>query len=120
MARLDRSDQIHPKPVPRGRVRYCLGILSLGAAICLGFFALRALNGYGDPGPWTDQEDPSLTVFSFLSCRKYPPSLLYAMMTLGPAIIALACFDREPGWIGGLFHFFTSPRGGSEVRPPSR
>ncbi|MEE8370499.1 MAG: hypothetical protein V3R73_00030, partial [Sphingomonadales bacterium] len=64
------------------------------------FIALRAANVYGDPVPWTAQSSGVFTLLSFLNCDKYPPSLLYTLMTLGPAIIALAVFDREPGWLG--------------------
>jgi len=69
----------------------------LGAALTLGFFALRAANVYGDPRPWTEQPTRLWTVLSFLNCTKYPPSLLYLAMTLGPAILTLAIFDRPLG-----------------------
>jgi len=69
----------------------------LGAAVTLGFIVLRAANVYGDPRPWTEQSSPMWTFLSFLNCTKYPPSLLYLGMTLGPAILALAAFDRPLG-----------------------
>jgi uncharacterized membrane protein len=53
-------------------------------------------NGYGDPAPWTAQRSPTYTVLSFLNTVKYPPSLDFLLMTLGPAFLALAWFDR-PG-----------------------
>src|SRR5262249_2496573 len=59
------------------------GLLALGTALCLGFVLLRAGNGYGDPDPWLWQRDGLFTVLSFLNCHKYPPSLLYLLMTLG-------------------------------------
>jgi uncharacterized membrane protein len=66
----------------------------LGGALTLGFFALRSTNWYGDPSPWAPQATWELTVISFFRASKYPPSLLYLLMTLGPAILALAAMDR--------------------------
>jgi len=83
------------KPHRRRRV-----ILGLGAATTLAFVVLRAVNMYGDPRPWSPQQSLSSTVLSFLNCEKYPPSLLFVLMTLGPALILLALFDRSPGAIG--------------------
>ena len=72
-------------------------LLRLGAAITLGFIVLRATNLYGDPAPWTVQETWLSTLLSFLNCEKYPPSLLYLMMTLGPALMLLAAFEHARG-----------------------
>jgi uncharacterized membrane protein len=73
-------------------------LLGLGAALTVTFVLLRAVNLYGDPHPWSAQErGPEFTVFSFLNCTKYPASLLYLLMTLGPAIFALGLFDRPLG-----------------------
>lgn len=69
-------------------------LFSLGAAITLGFVILRATNLYGDPAPWVTQDAWLATVLSFINCEKYPPSLLYLMMTLGPALILLAAFEH--------------------------
>ena len=71
----------------------------LGFALSICFVVLRAVNVYGDPHPWTAQSTPLWTFLSFLNCTKYPPSLLYLLMTLGPAILALAVFDRPLSWI---------------------
>ena len=79
----------------RDRRRWWL--LGLGIALALLFVALRALNGYGDRAHWTAQSDDLFTLLSFLNCTKYPPSLLFVLMTLGPAILALAVFDRPLG-----------------------
>ncbi len=78
---------------PHRRRRYLLG---LGLGVTLMFVVLRWLNQYGDPTPWTPQANAEFTFLSFLNPWKYPPSLLYVLMTLGPAILALAWFDRGP------------------------
>jgi uncharacterized membrane protein len=72
-------------------------LLATAAVVSAGFAALRAVNAYGDPVPWTPQPTTLFTVLSFLDTHKYPPSLLYLMMTLGPMFAALAWLDREPG-----------------------
>jgi uncharacterized membrane protein len=68
-------------------------LFRLGGAITLGFVVLRAINIYGDPSRWSVQSSPVMTVLSFLAVSKYPPSLLFLMMTLGPAMIFLGWFD---------------------------
>ena len=75
-------------------------IFGLGAAMTLAFAVTRAINVYGDPKPWSLREAPWFTAFSFLNCEKYPPSLLFLLMTLGPALMMLAWFDRGAGEIG--------------------
>jgi uncharacterized membrane protein len=72
-------------------------LLGLGAAVTVGFLVLRVTNVYGDPTPWTPQDTWLSTILSFLNCEKYPPSLLYLMMTLGPALILLALFAQVRG-----------------------
>jgi uncharacterized membrane protein len=80
-------------------------ILGLGVALTLAFFVLRALNLYGNGeastsfflpstvGPWKVQPSLTLTIIAFFDTLKYPPSLDYLLMTLGPALIVLACLD---------------------------
>ena len=81
-------------------------LLKLGAAVTLGFVLLRATNLYGDPAPWTAQSTWLATVLSFLNCEKYPPSLLYLMMTLGPALMLLAAFEHARGWLAAALATF--------------
>lgn len=87
---------------------YCLGqvfrwnperrqkfLLWLGAGLSAAFVLLRALNVYGDPARWAAQNSKLVTVLSFLNTTKYPPSLLFLMMTLGPALMAMAWLERR-------------------------
>ena len=67
-----------------------------GAAAIVAFAAIRAINGFGDPVPWSVQDSPTLTALSMLNTTKYPPSLAFLLMTLGPALLLLAWFDRRP------------------------
>ncbi|MDB5350764.1 MAG: hypothetical protein JWN86_2011 [Planctomycetota bacterium] len=86
--------------IPRVSLRRGV-LLSLGLTMTAAFVALRWSNLYGDPRPWTSQpRGPEFTILSFLNCQKYPPSLQFLLMTLGPAIAMLAVFDRGAGRIG--------------------
>src|SRR5436305_1692554 len=71
-------------PVRRRRI-----MLTLGVTLTIAFFVIRAVNRYGDPVPWSGPR----AVLSFLNCTKYPPSLDFILMTLGPALLALAWLD---------------------------
>lgn len=71
--------------------------LALGVALSAAFVALRLLNGYGDPAPWATQATWWRTVLSFLNTTKYPASLLFLLMTLGPAIAVLPWLERVGG-----------------------
>jgi uncharacterized membrane protein len=84
--------------LPRGWRRPL--VFGLGAAVTLAFILLRLWNHYGDPRPWQPQSSLLWTFLSFLNCTKYPASLLYLLMTLGPALLALAIFDRSLGPLG--------------------
>jgi len=67
----------------------------LGVGLVAGFLVLRFANVYGDPFPWGWGKSSLWTVMSFLNTNKYPPSLLFLMMTLGPAILLLRAFDAR-------------------------
>jgi uncharacterized membrane protein len=66
----------------------------IGLALAIGFLVLRGINGYGDPQKWSTQV-PGMTALSFLRVNKYPPSLDFLLMTLGPALLLLSWFGRH-------------------------
>ncbi len=76
-----------PQAWPRQALR-----LGLGAVLL--FVVLRLVNRYGDPHPFSQQRDGVFTLLSFLNCQKYPPSLIYLLMTLGPALVFLGGLHR--------------------------
>jgi hypothetical protein len=86
-------------------------LLAIGGTATALFIALRALNIYGDPAPWSTQKNLVFTVLSFVNTTKYPPSLLFLLMTLGPAIMALAAFETRAGvhgLVGRVREFFVT------------
>lgn len=75
-------------------------LIRWGWGLTLAFAWLRASNFYGDAAAWTAQDGDLATLMAFLRCTKYPPSLLYLLMTLGPGLLLLAALDRPlPSWL---------------------
>jgi uncharacterized membrane protein len=94
---------------------YCLGmvfdwdadrrrrfLVRLGLAMAAAFVVVRGVNDYGDPLRWSHQASPVFTVLSFLNVTKYPPSLDFLLMTLGPAMVVMA-------WLEKFQFSFTNP-----------
>jgi len=70
-------------------------IRRIGLLLIAAFIVIRAINIYGDPSAWSVQPSGLFTALSFINTTKYPPSLLYLLMTLGPALVALSWFDSR-------------------------
>jgi Predicted membrane protein len=87
-------------------------LLRIGLGCIAVFLVLRGFNVYGDPVPWAVQSRGSMTLVSFLNLNKYPPSLLFLLMTLGPVLLALHALDGQtptllrPAQIIGKVPFF--------------
>jgi len=79
-------------------------LLFLGSAVTLGFVVLRGLNAYGNPaggvaasspGQWHRLPTTLMTMVYFLDVEKYPPSLQFLLMTIGPSLLLLSWLDRS-------------------------
>jgi uncharacterized membrane protein len=82
-------------PAARGRI-----MVRMGLALTIAFVVLRAINIYGDPVPWEHQRSLVFTLLSFLNCTKYPASLDFLLMTLGPSLLLMAYLDRRTFTLG--------------------
>ena len=87
-----------------GRLR--LKIAVTGAIVLGIFILLRAFNVYGDPSNWERQKTFLYSLFSFVNTNKYPPSLLFLTMTIGPALLLLAAFGNGSGRIGSFLKVY--------------
>jgi uncharacterized membrane protein len=74
-------------------------LLWTGVAATALFVVLRATHSYGNAIPWTPQRTSGLTAAAFFNVRKYPPSLQFLLMTLGPVLVALALVESARGRI---------------------
>jgi uncharacterized membrane protein len=88
------------KMEPERRRRICL---SLGLGAIALFLVVRGINLYGDKVPWSVQpRGPVFTALSFLDVRKYPASLSFLLMTLGPLLLVIPFFERLEGKLADL------------------
>ena len=81
-------------------------LLSLGSGAITLFIILRSGNFYGDAAHWSVQKNFIFSVLSFLNVTKYPPSLLYTLITLGPALIFLAFAEKHLNILTGKIVVF--------------
>jgi len=81
-------------------------MIQIGLGAVAAFFVIRGFNIYGDPGPWSVQENFMLSVISFFNTEKYPPSLLYLLMTLGPSMFILAYTEKLSGKLSQIVSIF--------------
>ena len=72
-------------------------LLKIGLTLTILFFVIRGVNLYGDPYIWSSQKSLSFTIMSFFNISKYPPSLIYLLITLGPSIIFLSYAEKWQG-----------------------
>jgi uncharacterized membrane protein len=80
--------------------------LTLGAAMCVAFLVLRGLDLYGDPRPWHASRLPPL--LAFLNTTKYPASLSFLLMTLGPMFVMLGLAEHTDGGSGRAAKILTT------------
>lgn len=71
------------------RDRVCL---ATGSVMIAMFVLIRAFGAYGDTSVWALNTQTG--IMGFLNTQKYPPSLLFILMTLGPAILCMPLLDR--------------------------
>lgn len=85
------------------RKRY---LIVLGLSTIILFLLIRFINVYGDPVPWSRQKNFLFTWFSFMNVNKYPPSLLYILITIGPTFLVLYLIEDLKSKITGVLVVF--------------
>lgn len=82
-----------------------------GLAAVAGFVVLRAINGYGQSQKWAVHDDALHTAMSFLNITKYPPSLMFLLLTLGLGLCLLVLIERaqSAAWVRALCVFGAAP-----------
>ncbi|MEG3658242.1 heparan-alpha-glucosaminide N-acetyltransferase domain-containing protein [Arenibacter palladensis] len=81
-------------------------LLRMGLGALALFFLIRGLNVYGDLVPWTVRDSSSKTVISFFNVTKYPPSLAFVLITIGPALLFLYTIENVKNSITNFFLIF--------------
>lgn len=78
-------------------------LIKAGSILIIIFIGLRFFNIYGDASIWISQKNSMYTILSFINTTKYPPSLLYICMTIGPALILLTLLENTRGSLSNFF-----------------
>jgi len=81
-------------------------LLQMGFGLLALFIVLRLVNVYGDPFPWTPQRNGVISLLSFMNVNKYPPSLAYCSMTIGPALLVLALIENSRNKWTAFFNIY--------------
>ena len=77
------------------------GLYAIGA-----FLILRLTNFYGEPNPFIIQDSITYSIMSFFNTTKYPPSLLYILMTIGPSLLLLSVIEKYKNKVTDFFVVF--------------
>ena len=94
---------------PARRRQLCL---TIGLSAIALFLVLRGFNLYGDPRPWHSSGSaptgslPMPGVLSFLNTTKYPASLCFLLMTLGPIITLIPFVEGLSGALARAITLF--------------
>ncbi|MFN8256906.1 MAG: heparan-alpha-glucosaminide N-acetyltransferase domain-containing protein [Bacteroidales bacterium] len=80
--------------------------LKIGTGLIFFFIILRIINIYGDPAPWSYQKNTIFTFLSFINVTKYPPSLLFSLITLGIMFIFLSIAEKFSNQITGILNVY--------------
>ena len=96
--------KLYTKDVDAAKRKKILTLLGLSAIAI--FIVLRLSNIYGDAAHWSSQKNSAFTILSFLNTTKYPPSLLYLTMTLGPALLFLAFSEHITNRFSNIIKVF--------------
>jgi len=81
-------------------------LLIIGFGSIVLFFILRGINIYGDLVPWTIQKNTTYTILSFFNTTKYPPSLIFLLMTIGPSMLFLYFTENFKNMLSDFFVVF--------------
>nr|WP_299069306.1 heparan-alpha-glucosaminide N-acetyltransferase domain-containing protein [uncultured Allomuricauda sp.] len=81
-------------------------LFGMGVGSIVLFFILRGVNIYGDLNPWEFQSTQAKTIISFFNATKYPPSLAYILMTLGPSFLFLRGIESIKNWFSEFLIVF--------------
>jgi uncharacterized membrane protein len=81
-------------------------LLGLGIGVLSLFFILRYANFYGDPYEWSTQNTTTKIILSFFKVSKYPASLLFVCITMGPAMLFLYLFENTKNKVTNFFLVF--------------